>query len=332
MVATAHADRTQPHTGNGNGHAHPHAQPHTDFGPIQPLLDDPTVSEVMVNGPNLVYAERAGKVSKTDVKFRDNDHVREIIERIVKPLGRAIHAKSPMVDARLPDGSRVNAVIAPCAVDGPSITIRKFTKGKLSAADLVKFGSMTQSVADFLQACVVSRLNIVIAGGTGSGKTTLLNVLSSFIPDDERIVTIEDAAELKLDPSHASRADRRRRMSRRGSPGHAPGHEHRSRRLAHHPPRQHPARHHQPHRNHGPDGRHRLPHPGHPRADRLGRRADHPAVGDKISLQDIFRLEGDHLQPTGLRPVFMAKLEHAGFAINPQMFTPSAPAKRGTRW
>src|SRR5438874_8110206 len=187
--------------------AHPTPEIGHNFGPIQVLLDDPTVSEVMVNGPNLVYAERKGKLEKTDVKFRDNDHMREVIEQIIKPLGRQIHAKSPMVDARLPDGSRVNAVIAPCAIDGPSITIRKFGKGKLGVADLIKFGSMTQPVADFLKACVVARLNIVVAGGTGSGKTTLLNVLSGFIPEDERIVTIEDAAELKLHQEHVVRLE-----------------------------------------------------------------------------------------------------------------------------
>jgi pilus assembly protein CpaF len=181
--------------------------PAVDFGPIQPLLDDPTVSEVMVNGPFLVYAERKGVIAKTDVKFRDDEHVREIIQRIVKPLGRRIDTKCPMVDARLPDGSRVNAVIAPAAIDGSSITIRKFGKSKMTAADLIKFGSMTQPVADFLRACVLGHLNIVVAGGTGSGKTTLLNVLSSFIPNGERIVTIEDAAELKLDQEHVVRLE-----------------------------------------------------------------------------------------------------------------------------
>jgi pilus assembly protein CpaF len=161
----------------------------------------------MVNGPNKVYAERKGKLSLTDVKFRDDEHVKEIIDKIIVPLGRFVNRKTPLVDARLPDGSRVNAVIAPCAIDGPSITIRKFGKTALTAVDLVKFGSMTQIVAEFLQACVVSRLNIVVAGGTGSGKTTLLNVLSSFIPEDERIVTIEDAAELKLHQEHVVRLE-----------------------------------------------------------------------------------------------------------------------------
>ncbi|HEX8524073.1 MAG TPA: CpaF family protein [Tepidisphaeraceae bacterium] len=181
--------------------------PRVDFGPIQPLLDDDTVSEVMVNGPNLVYAERKGKLQKTDVRFRNDEHVMEIIERIIKPLGRHVNANNPMVDARLPDGSRVNAVIAPCTIDGPSITIRKFGKGKLTIDDLIRFGAVTPQMAEFLKACVVARLNIVVAGGTGSGKTTLLNVLSSFIPDDERIVTIEDAAELKLHQEHVVRLE-----------------------------------------------------------------------------------------------------------------------------
>ena len=178
-----------------------------DFGPIQPLLDDPTVSEVMVNGPNLVYAERKGKLTKTDVKFRDDDHVKEIIEKIVKPLGRRIDENVPMVDARLPDGSRVNAVVGPCAIDGSSITIRKFGTKKLQVEDLIRYGSLSQPIADFLKACVVGRLNIVVSGGTGSGKTTLLNVLSSFIPDDERIVTIEDSAELQMHQEHVVRLE-----------------------------------------------------------------------------------------------------------------------------
>jgi pilus assembly protein CpaF len=172
------------------------------MGPIQPLLDDPAVSEVMVNRANRVYAERSGKPVVTDIKFEDDAHVRRIIERIVQPLGRRIDEDNPLVDARLPDGSRVNAVIPPVAVAGPCITIRKFSAGGLTAADLVRFGAFTQPVADFLKACVLARLNVVVAGGTGSGKTTLLNVLSSFIPAHERIVTIEDAAELKLAQDH----------------------------------------------------------------------------------------------------------------------------------
>jgi len=179
----------------------------TGFGPIEPLLKDDTVTEIMVNGPHQVYVERKGKVVLTDVQFLDNQHVQQTIEKIIKPLGRKVDRSWPLVDARLPDGSRVNAVILPCAIDGPSITIRKFSKNRLGVADLINFGSLTQKMADFLEACVVSRLNIIVAGGTGSGKTTLLNALSGFIPDDERIVTIEDAAELQLAQSHVVRLE-----------------------------------------------------------------------------------------------------------------------------
>jgi pilus assembly protein CpaF len=177
------------------------------YGPIQPLLDDPNITEVMVNGPFQVYTERNGKLTLTNVKFEDDDHVLRIIERIILPLGRRIDADSPTVDARLPDGSRVNAVIPPVAIDGPSITIRKFFKEKLTINQLIELGSITNKMAEFLRACVVSRLNIVISGGTGSGKTTTLNVLSGFIPEDERIVTIEDAAELQLHQIHVLRLE-----------------------------------------------------------------------------------------------------------------------------
>ena len=170
----------------------------TGFGPIQPFLDDPEITEVMVNGPKKVYIEKNGRLERTKVVFEDDDHVLKIIDRIVSPLGRHIDADSPMVDARLPDGSRVNAIVPPCAIDGPSLTIRKFRKEKLSIAQLVESGSLTQNMAEFLRACVLGRLNIIISGGTGSGKTTFLNVLSGFIPEEERIVTIEDAAELQL--------------------------------------------------------------------------------------------------------------------------------------
>ena len=179
------------------------------FGPIQPLLDDPDVSEVMVNGPKSVYVEKGGHLTKTGVTFENNEQVLRVIDRIILPLGRRVDADSPTVDARLPDGSRVNAVIPPVAIDGASITIRKFRKDKLSVQQLIDFGSMTAGMAEFLRACVVSRLNIVISGGTGSGKTTLLNVLSSMIPEDERIVTIEDAAELQLQQDHVLRLETR---------------------------------------------------------------------------------------------------------------------------
>jgi pilus assembly protein CpaF len=177
------------------------------FGPIQPLLEDATISEVMVNGPARVYIERKGKVQLSNVKFDDDEHVRRIIDRIILPLGRRVDLDTPLVDARLPDGSRVNAVIPPVSIDGPSITIRKFGTKKLTVEDLVTFGSMTPQIAEFLKACVISRLNVVVSGGTGSGKTTLLNVLSGFIPEDERIVTIEDAAELQLNQEHVVRLE-----------------------------------------------------------------------------------------------------------------------------
>jgi len=177
------------------------------YGPIQQLLDDPEVSEVMVNGPKKVYIERKGKLTKTNITFDNDQQVLKVIDRIILPLGRHIDADSPTVDARLPDGSRVNAVIPPVAVDGPSITIRKFEKGKLSIDQLIEFGSITAYMAELVRACVIARLNILISGGTGSGKTTLLNVLSSFIPEDERIVTIEDAAELRLQQDHIVRLE-----------------------------------------------------------------------------------------------------------------------------
>lgn len=179
------------------------------FGPLEPLLRDPTISEIMVNGPKQVFIEQKGKLRESSVTFRDDEHVMRVIERIIRPLGRHIDRKSPMVDARLPDGSRVNAVIPPVAIDGPTITIRKFSRDKLQIDDLIRFGSLTPAMAEFLRACVVSRLNIVVSGGTGSGKTTLLNILSGFIPDDERIVTIEDSAELQLQQRHVVRLEAR---------------------------------------------------------------------------------------------------------------------------
>jgi len=179
----------------------------TGFGPIQPLLDDPDVSEVMVNGPKKIFIEKSGKVTKSGITFDDDDHVERIIDRIISPLGRRVDADSPTVDARLPDGSRVNAVIRPVAIDGPCITIRKFKKDKLSIQQLVEFGSITQNMGEFVRACVLAHLNIVVSGGTGSGKTTLLNVLSSFIQENERIITIEDAAELQLQQDHVLRME-----------------------------------------------------------------------------------------------------------------------------
>lgn len=172
------------------------------YGPIEPLLKDETTTEVMVNGSHKVYIERNGKLILTDVKFRDDAHVMHVIERIVAPLGRRIDESSPLVDARLPDGSRVNAIIPPLALTGPCITIRKFAKDPLTIKNLIGFGTLTDDMAGFLRACVEGRLNLVVSGGTGSGKTTTLNVLSSFIPQDERIVTVEDAAELQLRQEH----------------------------------------------------------------------------------------------------------------------------------
>ncbi len=179
------------------------------FGPINPLIHDQSVSEIMVNGPNQVYVERKGKLILSDVRFKDDQHVMHVIEKIVAPLGRRIDESSPMVDARLPNGSRVNVIIPPLALDGPSITIRKFSEKPFTVKDLINFGTITPNVAMFLKACVEARLNIVVSGGTGSGKTTTLNVISSFIPDDERIVTIEDAAEIQLGQEHVLRLETR---------------------------------------------------------------------------------------------------------------------------
>jgi pilus assembly protein CpaF len=177
------------------------------FGPIQSLLDDPDVSEVMVNGPKKVYVEKKGQLVKTPVVFENDQHVLRVIDKIVLPLGRHVDADSPAVDARLPDGSRVNAIVPPVALDGPTITIRKFSKEKLGIQKLIEYGSMTENMGNFLRACVLARLNIIISGGTGSGKTTLLNVLSGFIPENERIVTVEDAAELQLQQEHVVRLE-----------------------------------------------------------------------------------------------------------------------------
>ena len=179
----------------------------TGFGPIQPLLDDPNVTEIMVNGPKKVFVEKKGRLERANVVFENDLHILKIIDRIVSPLGRHIDSDSPMVDARLPDGSRVNAVVPPCAVDGVSLTIRKFRKEKFSMPQLIESGSLTLGMDNFLRACVLGRLNIIISGGTGSGKTTFLNVLSGFIPEEERIVTIEDAAELQLQQDHVVRLE-----------------------------------------------------------------------------------------------------------------------------
>jgi len=348
------------------------------FGPIQPLLDDPSVSEVMVNGFKLVYVERKGKIVKTDVKFRDNDHVAGVIDQILKPLGRVIDTKNPMVDARLPDGSRVNAVIPPAAVDGPALTIRKFGSGRLGIQDLIKFGTLTPPVAEFLKACVVARLNVVVAGGTGSGKTTLLNVLSSFIHDDERIVIIEDAAELNFHQEHVVRLETVRgeadgsgavnirdlvRNSLRMRPerivvGECRGGETLDMLQA---------------MNTGHDGSLTSLHANTPRdtisrietmslmagfdlpvkviREQLAsaieliiqqcrlrdgsRKITHITEvvgieGDKVILQDLFRLgPGEQLTSSGIRPVFLPKLEDAGFKIAPETFSPASASPGG---
>jgi pilus assembly protein CpaF len=172
------------------------------FGPIEPLLADESITEIMVNGPNKIYIERKGKLEKVNLTFESDDHLMRIIDRIVSPLGRRIDESSPYVDARLPDGSRVNAIIPPLALNGPTLTIRKFSKTPLTVDDLIRFGSITSEAIEFLRACVIARLNIIVSGGTGSGKTTFLNILSGFIPDDERIITVENAAELQLRQEH----------------------------------------------------------------------------------------------------------------------------------
>ncbi|MDX9870872.1 MAG: CpaF family protein [Clostridia bacterium] len=172
------------------------------LGPIEQLLKDPEVSEIMVNGPKQIYVEKSGRLERVNFTFRDTDHVLHIIDKIVSPIGRRIDESMPMVDARLPDGSRVNAIIPPLSLVGPAITIRKFSRDPLTIQDLVRFGTLTPKMSAFLEACVKARLNIFISGGTGSGKTSTLNVLSSFIPNNERIITIEDAAELQLRQDH----------------------------------------------------------------------------------------------------------------------------------
>ena len=174
----------------------------TGFGPIEPFLNDPTITEVMVNGPNHIYIERHGKIERVDTTFLNDEHVMRVIDRIITPMGRRIDEMSPRVDARLPDGSRVNAIVEPLSLVGPVITVRKFSAKPFTVDDLIRFGTATKEMFEFLRACIEARLNLFVSGGTGSGKTTTLNVLSGFIPNDERIVTIEDAAELQLRQEH----------------------------------------------------------------------------------------------------------------------------------
>ncbi|MBG6179729.1 CpaF family protein [Arthrobacter sp. CAN_A1] len=179
------------------------------YGPLQHLLDDESITEIMVNGPNMIYVEHNGKLTRSGVRFASEEHLRKVIERIVSRVGRRIDESSPLVDARLADGSRVNAVIPPLAVNGSSLTIRKFATDPFQVHDLIGFGTLSPNMAELLDACVKARLNIIVSGGTGTGKTTLLNVLSSFIPEGERIVTIEDAVELQLQQDHVVRLESR---------------------------------------------------------------------------------------------------------------------------
>ncbi|MGY1712405.1 CpaF family protein [Geodermatophilus sp. SYSU D00758] len=179
------------------------------FGPLQRLLDDPTVTEIMCNGPEMVYVERSGHLERTTSRFTSEEHLRRVIDRIVSKVGRRIDESSPMVDARLADGSRVNAIIPPLAFSGPTLTIRKFSKDPFTVEDLMSFGTLSPEMVELLHACVAARLNVIVSGGTGTGKTTLLNVLSSFIPEGERIVTIEDAVELQLQQDHVVRLESR---------------------------------------------------------------------------------------------------------------------------
>ena len=179
------------------------------LGPIEPLMQDPTVSDILVNGPHEVYVERRGKLTKTNAIFRDDAHLMQVIERIVSAVGRRVDESSPMVDARLKDGSRVNAIIPPLALDGPVLSIRRFAVDPFKMSDLLQFGALTEQLAAVLRAAVQARLNILVSGGTGAGKTTLLNILSNFIPADERIVTIEDSAELQLQQEHVVRLETR---------------------------------------------------------------------------------------------------------------------------
>jgi pilus assembly protein CpaF len=179
------------------------------YGPLEPLLHDPSVGDILVNGYDLIFVERKGKLERSTIRFNDNAHLVKIIEKIASGVGRRVDESSPMVDARLPDGSRVNAIIPPLALDGPALSIRKFAKVPLRVSDLIEFNSITQEIAQVLEAMVKARINILISGGTGTGKTVFLNVLSSFIPNDERIITIEDSAELQMQQEHVVRLETR---------------------------------------------------------------------------------------------------------------------------
>jgi pilus assembly protein CpaF len=181
------------------------------YGPIQPFLDEPGISEIMVNGAQLVFIERNGELIETSARFEDENHVQRLIDRMLHPLGRSVDMDHPMADARLPDGSRVNAIIPPVSIDGPCITIRKFLRNTMTMEEMIGMGSLTENMAEFLQACVAARLNILISGPTSSGKTTMLNILAGFIPANERIITIEDAVELQLKQKHVIRLETKSR-------------------------------------------------------------------------------------------------------------------------
>ena len=268
------------------------------FGPLEPFLKDETVTEILVNGPNKVYVERAGRLESTDVRFRDAEELMRIIDRIVSPLGRRVDESSPMVDARLPDGSRVNVIIPPLSLVGPCMSVRKFTRAAYAMDDFVRLDSCTEDMGKFLAACVKARLNIVISGGTSTGKTTLLNIVSSYLGNDERIVTIEDAAELQLQQEHVVRLEARppnvegkgqitirqlvinalRMRPDRIVVGEVRGGEAldmlQAMNTGHdgsldHSPLEQPARHAGPRRDDGADGRHGPAAASHPRADRV---------------------------------------------------------------
>ena len=269
------------------------------LGPLEQFLNDPTVSEVMVNGSNNIYVERAGLLERTNVHFISEEHLRRVIERIVSSVGRRVDESSPMVDARLADGSRVNVIVPPLSLDGSILTIRKFAKDPFTVSDLIAMGTMTDSVASLLSATVAGGMNLLVSGGTGTGKTTLLNVLSSFVPDEDRIVTIEDAVELQLHQdhvvrlearppntegngqvdhprpgpqrtAHAARSHHHRRGSRCRGARHAAGDEHGPRRFIDNRARQRAARRTRAVGDDGAHGRLRPADSGDPRADRVG--------------------------------------------------------------
>ena len=284
------------------------------LGPIEPFMHDPSVSDILVNSYRHVYVERYGKIHLTGTRFKDDNHLKKIIDRIVSAVGRRIDESSPMVDARLPDGSRVNAVVPPVSVDGPSLSIRRFAVDPLEMDDLLTLKTVIPEIGELFKGIVRSRLNVLISGGTGSGKTTLLNVLSRFIPPNERIVTIEDSAELQMKQEHVVRLETRPsniegkgevtqrdlvrnslrmrpdrivvgEVPQRRGPRHAPGHEHRPRRLAHHHPRQLS--------------------PGRPAAPRDARGHDgaqHPQRGGQALHQLGHPRRHPHLAPRGRKP------------------------------